>query len=364
MMKGRRTPDFWDLLREWPDLMALAPEWRAALGGEYEVVRGLMAPTSRLSRAWPCGLPNRVGCYREIIVYPNGDLGAFCPEGRCERVALRPEDRVLVRLEWRKLARLVARALSLPEDGVDLACGESERAWRRGAHVRVGLMTFDSERVVFYLTRSDDDALESLLHTARRREGDVAVAVLLPVERHLGVAARDLARSLHMDILPLDRIAYWNRDGHFRLDLGEYVYQRRLPVPDPGYWLWPRYPLVLDPLGNRYWYQGIMLQFPKRGSLPQRFLECLAANTDVFVSRKALCSYIWPSTYPDQDGVFTPWDRKVRGLKKKVDDQMKCIGGESIIEAVSGGMESKGGYRLLLRARDVAWWTEPDSKEM
>ena len=117
-MTGRRTPNLWGLLREWPDLMALAPEWRAALGGEYEVVRGLMAPTSRLSDAWPCGLPNRVGCYREIIVYPSGDFAAVCPEGRCERVPLRAEDRVLLRLEWRKLARLVARAVSLPIDPI------------------------------------------------------------------------------------------------------------------------------------------------------------------------------------------------------------------------------------------------------
>ena len=363
-MTGRRTPNLWGLLREWPDLTALAPEWRAGLDGDYEVVRGLMVPTSRLSESWPCGLPNRVGCYRRIIVYPCGDIGAVCPEGRCDRVPLRQEDRLLVRLEWRELARLVARALSLPVDGVVLSGGAGERAWRRGSAVRVGQMTFDTERVVFYLTRRDGDALESLLYTASRREGDVAVAVLVPVERHVGVAARDLARTLNIDLLPLDQIAHWSCDGSFQLDLGEFVYQRRLPVSDPGARLWPRYPLILDPLGNRFWYRGETLQFPKRGSLSQRFLECLATNTDTFVSRKALCSSIWPNTYPDPDGVYTDWDRKVRGLKKKVDDRMKNIGGELIIEAVSSGKESKGGYRLLLKARDVAWWTQREPRKM
>lgn len=368
-MKGsRQTPRLWEELRSHPDLLALDVEWQRSLGDDYDLARRFLKLTRKRSSSWPCGEDGRWGCARRIVEHTPGDIVAVCgdSEGRCPTVSITASERALYRLDWRSIAESVAGPLGIRVEEVALVGGADERGWQRGDFVRLGVAPFGRTLVACYLTRAgtSEELSSSLLRARRREGGDARVLFLLPVATGLAVAVRDTCAELGIDLLALEDVAGWTSGGKMDLDLSEYVYRHRLAVTDPSKWLWPRYPLILDPQRNRYWYRGRLLPFARGATFPRLFLECVARKAEAFVSRQEICTDLWPESYSDPDGPYTAWDRKVRGHKKTVDDLLKSVGGESIIDARSSGKDSEGGYRLLLNPGDIAWWSRREDRKI
>lgn len=367
-MERRRSPRLWRVLRDHPDLLDLDVRWRAQLGEDHGLCQPLLAITRQRAERWPCGEVGRLGCSRIIVEHGPGDIVAVCggSERRCPTISISKSERVLHRLDWQELAQRVGGELGVDLEDIGLVGGQSLAGWHRGALVRLGVASFGRSQIECYLVRHDaDEGFAAAMFEARERAQEgVRVLFLLPATVGLPVPLRDICGRLDIDLLALEDVAGWTPSRELVLDLGEYVYRHRLDVPDPSRWLWPRYSLILDPVGGRYWYRGERLQFARSATFPQAFIERLAEEPGVFVNRRKLARHIWPEDYPRGGGEYVAWDRKVRGHKKKVDDLLKSVGGESIIEAVSSGKDGEGGYRLLLNPGDIARWSVLEDRKM
>jgi len=363
-MERRRTPRLWEVLREHPNLLDLDLGWRAQLGEDYDLCRSLLVLTKGRAERWPCGEAGRLGCSRRIVEHGPGDFVAVCgdPERRCSTISITRSERVLHRLDWQELARRLGTQLGVDVEDVSLVGGHGGAGWRRGDFVRLGVAPFGRSPVVCYLARAGtSEDFSRFLLRARRREGDDArVLLFLSVATGFSVAVRDTCVELGILLLGLDDITYWTPERSIRLDLGEYVLEQKLGVRDPAAWLWPRFDLILDPQGGRYWYRGQRLAFKKSAALPALLLERMAEGAGGFVSRKDLAVYMWPDEYFSEEGRFVNWDRRVRGHKDTLDGQLDCNSEEAVLEAVPSGSEIEGGYRLRLHQEAIAWWSRRD----
>ncbi len=231
--------------------------------------------------------------------------------------------------------------------------------------MRLGERVFGEERAVFYFAaqvgrRGFGDWSDA---TAGRERGK-AVALLVP--RAAGLRA-DRAAKLRRGgvfVLPLDQSLRLGR-ARTSLDLAAFVIEHRFLGVDPGGLLWPRYQLVVDPEGRRYWFGGRRLALDgkqKTGAM----LEALARHPGRVVTRDELCRVMWPEAYGGRGTLETDWDRRIRGHKKVLSELLAEAHPESgaSIKATSSGDETEGGYRLILATREICWWTgEPRGEE-
>ncbi len=330
--------------------------WRAEVGAELvATLRGLRWLESRplLEAGWfPCPSGAGDGCPRRVVRL-RGQLVAVCGQeiDQCDDVAITDDDAEVLAVTTGTLRAGLAAALGL--DGVERGQGPCS------GPLRLGERRLGDERAAFYFAaRVGRRGFHDWLDATVTRERGRAVALL--VARGAGLRAKQAAelRRAGMFVLGLDRSLRLSDRGA-EIDLAEFVIERRFAGVDPGGLLWPRYELVLDPEGGRYWYRGEELALEGKRKTAA-LLEELAAAPGQVVTRGEICRAVWPESYGGRRTLEIDWDRRIRGLKQAL------VGVLAVAEATDlgaletiGGDESTGGYRLNLPGRRVCWWSGP-----
>ncbi len=346
---------FWRVLERhgWPAQPVAA--WRAEVGREaVAAMRRLGWLESRPLEEggwWPCPSPGGIGCPRRVVEF-GGRLVAVC--GRevedCADVVIGEEDAEVLEASPGAIRAGLARALEL-----DVIEGGGTEA---GRPMRLGERGFGEERAAFwYAPRVPGRGLGDWIDVVGVRERGRAVALVVP--REAGVAMEDAAmlRRGQVSVLGLDRLLRIE-EGAATIDLADFVVEHRFAGVDPGALLWPRYELVLDPEGGRYWFGGKRLDLD--GKLkPAPMLEELARHPGQVVTRDQLCRVMWPDSYGAAGTLEIDWDRRVREHKWVLAGLLGAVhnSADAIVVARAGGDDADGGYALRLPTSRVAWWS-------
>lgn len=323
----------------------VVPEAMALLRRDGWLVSEALAPED----SYPCPSPGGVGCPRRVVEL-SGQLVAVC--GReiedCDDVVVPCDEAEVLGATPRAVRRALGRALRLDqvEEGDPGVC----------AVLRLGERRFGEERAAFYFAHRLGRQLGDWVDATVARERGRAVALVVPRAACVGRERGEMLGRSRVSLLPLDRVLRADAAGT-HVDLAAFVLEHRFAGVDPGQVLWPRYRLVMDPEGDRYWISGRRLALdgkPKSAAM----LRALARSPGRLVTRGELCREVWPESYGGRGTLEIDWDRRIRGLKRELGKVLEATeaGAGAILQAVSGD-ETVGGYRLAIQQRVVKWWS-------
>lgn len=329
--------------------------WRAEVGERtVQALRraGWLESRPLLPGGWfPCPSPGGDGCPRRLVEL-RGEIVAVCGQEieQCADVVIADADAELLAVTRGSIRAALAAVLDLDE--VEL--GQP----RATGPMRLGERLFGEERAVFYFAaRLGKPGLGDWIDATAGRGRGRAVALLVPRASGVSAARQADLRRAGTSFLPLDQLLRLE-DGGATIDLSEFVIEHRFTGVDPGALLWPRYELVLDPEGGRYWFGGERLGL--EGKLKTAaMLEELARRPKQVVTRDELCRAIWPDTYLGRGTLETDWDRRIRGLKRELGKTLETAvaGASDLLQASGHGDDTLGGYRLALEPQATRWWS-------
>lgn len=344
---------FWDLVGRHGAVRLPRAEMRRAIG--EDAVRELLA-ARWLERAplepgdrYPCPSRSGPGCPRQVVS-EGGRLVAVCGSAvpDCGDVQLDGADAEKLGLSRSGWASALTRLLELV--GAEASCP--------GEPARLGERRIGSACVAFYLAVPAAPVLEASMDALCERESGRRMVLVVVRRRFVPAGELDGWRRRRVAVLALDETV--QAQAGMRMDLAELVRAERFPGVDPGRWLTPRYPLVLDPQGGRYWYLGRVLPLERRPRTAA-LLCALAARAGEAVTRDDLCRWIWADSYGGKGTLDASWDRRIRDHKKILAELLGGAGAPPPpIEAVAHGSDVVGGYRLAISADRVAWWSKDD----
>jgi hypothetical protein len=317
--------------RVWDDAFAGDPPWERAWLHEVEGE----------AVAWPCDKVGS-GCERAVRVAPDDDWLAVCddPFG-CQPVMLRKRDVALFRLDTLAVADTLARSThGLTSDVAHLP----------GAIVRVGTyVDADPQVVVYWSLASGVPQLPPAVGA------DQTVRVVIsrrPVDGLRGLTSFDVVSW--GDVVGI-------RDGRPVVDLSDLALSKPATFKNPGPLLGERFPLVLDPGGERVWANGHQVHALSTKVAARRFLVAVAWTPQQTVDHVTLMrrTYLDQSTKSlDKIDIIQAAER-LKQIKATVRAALDDFGGADWVEA---GGDHPGTYRLALAGAAVRWLTEPEWK--
>jgi len=351
---SRPLDPLWRLLDEQADPAHPVEGWRRELGEAFDLAEPWLRAARGRATTWPCGLPGGVGCLRRVVEHAPDDVVAVCGDEppRCARVEIARTDLALRRLDLEAVAEVVHGTSGLPH-------GELRR---QGREVVIGPLTLGGRRVVIAITRETSTlALLELAEGLSQRHVDVRVLLLAPIPEAPEPANVRAFERVSADVLPLRDVVVLD-GGRPVADLSDWLLHRRgeLAGIDPLRVLARRYDLVVDGDAQRCGVRGTWVSL-RRHRLPYRLLVGLAKRPEAVVVRDQLFDELWPDEHPSN---MEAWEVNLRSNKSKLDKLLRpAVGaGGPMIETVAGD-ELTGGYRLLVPAGRVAWWSRPYEQE-
>lgn len=200
--------EFWQTLESLPGLAAIAAEWQALLGTEYDAVRGFLQPTSREATAYRSPQPGRY-CVHKVVKHGPGDYTGVCPEG-CGPISLSKSDVIVYELDTAALGRAVAQALSIEHTQSPVA--SLPKTARIGTYA-----PYAGFRFPVYLTiRTEPDDFGQAVH-GLMASTDGPFILLAPTRELCIPASEELLKRQKASLLPLSEILALDRRGRFVL---------------------------------------------------------------------------------------------------------------------------------------------------
>jgi len=225
----------WPSLEQIHGLSAAAMEWRQRLGDEWDVARGLLKPRGQRVASVSCPSPGGDGCPRRVVVHDDGRVTAVCQDRprTCDTLLLQPDDVIAHDVDIRKIAGLLAAALSL-EPAFLLVTGQP-RLWRVGRHEVAAGAGFP----VFLTVQATPAAYDAVLATLCRAADEPFLVVAptrgLIMPDTVALLAERKAQLLTLgDVLALDdhgRLAAIRPADEALADLRRHYFAATAPPP-------------------------------------------------------------------------------------------------------------------------------------
>lgn len=107
------SSQFWQALETTPGRTAVAAEWRALIGKDYDAFSVFLRPSQKLAESYPCPQSPDCGCRHAVIHHGADDIVAVCrcEPDRCEPISLRRTDLVIYEVNVGLLAEAAADAI-------------------------------------------------------------------------------------------------------------------------------------------------------------------------------------------------------------------------------------------------------------
>jgi two-component system response regulator RegX3 len=305
----------------------------------------LLRPRANRVAWWPCG-HGHAECARELVD-EGSDTAAVCSnaDARCP-VARVPHAQTYAYALDREALRGAFR--------VGLAVDASLPALLPGSVATgLGSRRFGEVTVRFYFAAVPSiAALDAVRSAGPRDGGDEAVTLALvsagsPTERE---AAHAL--EVGIDVRPLAAWARLEAGGRVSFDLDAFVLRHRFVGLDPSRVLSPRVRLVLDPRGERAWFDGVALPFAEKAHLPFHLLVALARRPDALVTRERLYPEVWREDYaPSRLSTYGEAIRQHSAALRRIAPTLPLT--------THAGNDVVGGFSLDLPGEAIGWWSDP-----
>lgn len=328
--------------------------WELRLGEAGWVATGALVAQPYAVPSLPCGLGVGFGC-RRFVMYDAGVTVARCGDSpvRCDAIRLSKTETCAYRLDLKVIASRLGASLGVDGEVFPLPVSGSET-------FVLGAADLDGVSLSWlFASRLDEGSVLSLLDMAPRFGAGPIRGLLAPTLRELGDAARHAFDRAGVLLLGLDEGARVDEHGELIVDLWPFLLEHRghFPSLDPTRYCRDRYDLILDPLGDRYWYAGRRLNFGRAALYPPALLHALADPARRRRSRTELHRLL-PGTRVGRED----WANSLANYKLQLARVLKAAGGEGSgvpedpVLALPGD-DNLGGYLLDLHPTRVLWWT-------
>ncbi len=321
------------------------PAWESRLGSDFALMGELLRPRANRVAWWPCG-HGHAECARELVD-EGPDAAAVCsnPDARCP-VARVPYSHTHAFALDRDALRAALR--------VGLAVETSLPALLPGSVAAgLGSRRFGEVTVRFYFAPVPSIAALDAVRAAGPRDGGdeevtrVLVSAGSPTEREVAHAL-----EVGIEVRPLAAWATLEAGGRVSFDLDAFVLRHRFVGLDPSRVLSPRVRLVLDPRGERAWFDGVALPFAEKAHLPFHLLVALARRPGALVTRERLYPEVWREDYaPSRLSTYGEAIRQHSAALRRIAPTLPLT--------THAGNDVVGGFSLDLPGEAIGWWSDP-----
>ncbi len=206
------SSQFWQALETIPGRTAVAAEWRALVGKDYDAFSVFLRPTQKLAESYPCPQSPDCGCYHAVVRHGPDDIVAVCrcDPPRCDPIHLRRSDIVLYEANLQGIAKAATDALGISCSVAPVATLPA--AWTIGTYSPTAGLRFP---VYLTIQFQDEDFHQAISHLTAT---DGTPFILLSPTRHLcRPPAEEMLRSKGATLLPLDELLGADAQGRIVL---------------------------------------------------------------------------------------------------------------------------------------------------
>ena len=317
--------------------------WEARLGADLARTGELLRPRAARVAWWPCG-HGRADCVRELVD-EGPDTAAVCsnPDARCPVARVPHAHAYAYGLDCGAFLGALRVGLALGGAPADALPGSSV--------VPLGSRRLGEVVVRLHFAPAPSVAVLDAMRASGRHDDEDAVLVLVSAGTPSESEAAH-ARERDIDLRPLPAWASLEDGGHVTFNLDAFVLHHRFVGLDPSTVLSRRVRLIVDPRGERAWFDGVALPFGEKAHLPFHLLVALARRPGALVTRERLYPEVWREDYaPSRLSTYGESIRQHSAALRRFAPTLPLT--------THAGNDVAGGFSLDLPDDAIGWWSDP-----